>query len=261
MKSTPELTRRIIHTRDLLREMLVREVKLRYERSALGMVWALLNPLAQLAIFTFVFKVVFRIDIPGYPAFLFTGVLVWNWFREALTASAGSITNNRELLRQPGFPLAVLPTVAVAVPLIDFLAGLPVLAVFVVAGGGSFTAALALLPALIVLQFVLMLGAGFLLASLQVTFRDIGHLLGVALMMLFYLTPIFYSVDMVPERLLPLYSLNPVVPLVGAYRDVLLNGSVPNGAPVLLLVVLAAGLFWLGWSVFVRAQFKFEEEL
>lgn len=261
MGMSAEAARRIEHTRDLLWEMVAREIKLRYERSALGIVWALLNPLAQIAIFTFVFKVIFEIDIPGYPAFLFTGVLVWNWFREALTASAESITSNRELLRQPGFPLAILPAVAVGVPLIDLLAGLPVLFVFVWTGGGGFSPAVVLLPVLIVVQFLLMLGAGFLLASLHVTFRDIGHLLGVALMMGFYLTPVFYAVDMVPDWVLPIYLLNPLVHLIGAYRDVLLTGTAPAALPLFAITALAVVLAWFGWRVFARAQFSFEEEL
>jgi lipopolysaccharide transport system permease protein len=261
IRSSPEFRRRVVHTRDLLRAMLVRETKLRYERSALGIVWALLNPLAQILIFTFVFKVIFKLDIPNYPAFLFTGVLVWNWFREAITASAESITNNRDLLRQPGFPLAVLPAVAVAVPLIDLLAGLPVLVVFILADGGGLTPTFLLLPVLIALQFLLVLGMGFLLASLHVTFRDIGHLLGVALMMLFYLTPVFYSMDMVPDSLHSVYVLNPIVHFMVSYRRILLEGLMPDWWALAAIAVFAGLLLRIGWTFFVRAQFTFEEEL
>jgi lipopolysaccharide transport system permease protein len=245
------LTGRLRHVRDLLHELVVREMKLRYERSLLGMVWAVVNPLIQIAIFTFVFDRIFHVGIPRYPLFVFTGLLAWNWFREALASSAGAITHNRELVRQPGFPVAVLPVVAIATPLVDFLAALPILIVFILFSGGGLSSAVLYLPLLIGLQFLLMQGIGFLLASMNVAFRDVQHLLGVGLMMLFYLTPVFYAREMVPSWAC----------LIIAYRNVLLEGVAPDPRVLLALAVVAGVLLPVGWTAFVRARFRFVEEL
>lgn len=257
----PLTRRRLVHTRDLFLELLVREMKLRYERSSLGMLWAVLTPLLQMAIFSFVFGAVFRVDIERYPAFIFTGLLAWNWFREALFSSAGAIVNNRELVRQPGFPTAVLPIVAVTVPLLDLLAALPVLFVFLVASGGSLSPAVLALPALLVLQFLFLQGIGFLLAGLQVTFRDVQHLLNVSLTLLFYLTPVFYSPEMVPGWARTVYGLNPMTHFLVSYRHILMDGTMPDWRVLLVIAVLDAVVLRIGWTTFVRARFAFVEEL
>jgi homopolymeric O-antigen transport system permease protein len=253
--------RQLVHTRDLLVELVVREMKLRYERSSLGMLWAVLNPLLQIAIFTFVFDAMFHVAIPHYPAFIFTGLLAWNWFREGITATAGAIVSNRELVRQPGFPTAVLPIVAVAVPLLDLLAALPVLLVVLALSGIPIHATVLLVPALLVLQFLLLQGIGFVLASLQVTFRDVQHLLGVSLSMLFYLTPVFYSPTMVPGWAHAAYALNPMMHLLTAYRGILMDGTLPNWTPLLAIAVLDGILLRVGWAQFARARMAFVEEL
>ena len=252
---------RLTYLRDLLRELLVREIKLRYERSFLGVAWSILNPLAQILIFTFLFRFVFRLDIPNYPVFVFTGVLAWNWFRDGLMLTTSAMTSNRELIRQPGFPLPVLPVVTVVTPLIDLLAALPVLVLFLVLGGGRLTAAILALPLVMAVEFLLILGLGYLLASVHVTFRDMRHVLGVGLMFLFYLTPVFYSADMIPEALQPLYNLNPMAHLIGAYRTILLEGTLPDWRPLLILAVGVCALLWVGWAFFVRASDHFVEEL
>jgi len=257
-----ELSRhQLRHTRDLFLELLAREMKLRYERSRLGMIWAVLNPLIQIAIFNFVFHSMIRLDIPHYPLFVFTGLLAWNWFREGLMSSVGAITSNRELVRQPGFPIGVLPIVAITVPLIDLLAALPVLLVFLLASGTNLTLAILTLPVLIVLQFLFLLAIGFVLASVHVTFRDVQHLLGVVLMMLFYLTPVFYALEMVPDSARAIYDLNPITRLITYYRQILIDGVAPDGGELLILAVLDVLLLPIGWFAFARARHAFVEEL
>ena len=102
-----------IHVRDLLHVLVGRDIKLRYRGSLLGVLWSLLNPLAHLVVLVFVFQWVAPLNIPNYPLFVFTGVLAWNWFSAALPAATISITSNRQLIRQPGFPAAILPAVPV----------------------------------------------------------------------------------------------------------------------------------------------------
>lgn len=257
----PLSRQRLIYLRDLLRELVVRDTKLRYKRSVLGVAWSLLNPLAQLLVFTFLFRLVLQLDIPNYPSFVFTGVLAWNWFQTALILTTGAITDNRELIKRPGFPAAVLPVVTVTTNLIHFLLALPILLLFIVLGGGRLTSAVLMLPLVILLEFLLVLSLGYLVATFHVTFRDTQHLLSVFLMLLFYLTPVFYDVSILPERYQTLYNLNPMVHLITAYRTILLQGSLPDLCVLLMLGVVVGGLLWLGHAVFTRASYRFVEEL
>src|SRR5713101_7469938 len=112
---------RLIYIRDLLRELVGRDMKLRYKRSVLGIAWTLLNPLLQLLVFLFIFNLVLPLNIPHYSSFLFAGILAWNWFQGSLNQSTGAIVDNRELLRRPGFSIAILHIVTVTSHLIHFL--------------------------------------------------------------------------------------------------------------------------------------------
>src|SRR5687767_3248644 len=115
------LPQRLIHRRDLLRELVVRDMKLRYKRSFLGIAWTLVNPLTQLLVYSFVFRVLFRVQTPNYVVYLFIGITCWTWFQGAVLESTVAILQNRDLIRQPSFPAALLPNVTVGTHLVHFL--------------------------------------------------------------------------------------------------------------------------------------------
>ena len=246
---------------DLLRELVVRELKLRYKGSALGVAWSLLLPLSQLLVFSVLFRSVLRLDVPHYPLFVFIGILGWNWFQTSLVMATSAITDNRGLIRRPGFPAAILPAVTVATNLLHYLLALPVLLAVLLLSGVQLTWAAAAFPLIVALQFLLTLSLAYVLASVQVTFRDVQHLLGIVLMLLFYLTPVFYAVSNVPAQYRELYQLNPVARLLEAGRDVLLEGHLPSLRPLLLLAALTLGLLYLSYSLFARSSARFAEEL
>jgi len=252
---------RWIYLRDLLRELIARELKIRYERSVLGVLWAVVNPLAQLVVFVFVFQYVVRLTIPHYPLFVFSGVIAWNWTREGLMRTANAITANRELIRQPGFPLSLLPVVSLATPLVDLLIAVPLVTVLAAFDGGHVNLSLLLLPLVIALHFLLLQGIGYLVAAAQVFFRDTGHLLGVFLMLGFYVTPVFYDTGSIPPNLGIVYVLNPMTHIVGAYRSILVYGEPPDPKVLLSFVVFGGLLCWIGSGVFERASHRFAQEL
>src|SRR5262245_3976491 len=254
-------SRQFIYTRDLLRELVGLEMKIRYKRSILGIAWSLINPLLQLVVLIFIFRKVVQIDIPNYPLFVFIGVLVWGWFSSSLTLATGAITDNRELIRRPGFPAAVLPAVTVTTQLIHFLLVLPVLFCFVIFGGGQVTAAVLALPVIIVIQFLLTTSLAYFLAAVHVTFHDTRYIVTVLLLLLFYLTPVFYDAKAVPEHYRQFYQLNPMMHLIEAYRAVLVGGEGPDSLSLIVIGLLASGLLWIGYSLFTRASYRFVEEL
>jgi lipopolysaccharide transport system permease protein len=253
--------RRLIYARDILSELVTRDIKLRYKRSVMGIAWTLLNPLTELLILLFIFKVVLPLDIPNYTSFLFIGILVFGWLQSSLVFAANAIVANRDLVKQPNFPPTILPVVTVTSNLIHFLLALPVLFLFLLFSGIRPTIAILALPFVIALQFTFTLSLAYLVAALHVRFRDTQYLLKVALQFLFYLSPVFYSVGDVPPRFQSLYHLNPLVFLIDAYRAVLMRGEFPQPLSMLGLGLISAALLFSGYAVFKRASYRFVEEL
>lgn len=245
---------------DLLVELVRRDLRLRYRRSLLGIAWSQLAPLTMLAVLTFVFAHVVPLGIPNYAVFVYTGLLAWAWFSGALVGVTDSIVSNPDLVRRPGFPVEVLPVGAICAHLVFFLLALPVLAVPLALGPGLHPTVLAV-PAVMAVQFLLLLGPGFVLAAVNVTFRDVAHLVGVVLVPLFYATPVFYAPEQVPHRFRWAYELNPVHQLVAAYRAALVEGRWPD--PLVLAVVATVGgvLALAGRAVFVNGAHRFAEDL
>lgn len=263
MRSSQRLVygRRMAHLFDLLRELVDREMKLLYKRSTLGIAWTLINPLLQLAVFSFVFRTVIPVNIPQFSSFAFSGLLIWSWTQTALFQATGLITGNLALIRQPNFPTAILPVVTTTTGLIHFLLALPVLIIFLAVDGIQPNSALLALPLLMVIQFILTVSLAYPLAAMNVTFRDTQHTLGVLLQMLFYLTPIFYDFKSVPKEFQPFYQLNPMVPLIEAYRAILLKGTQPDWQSLLILSLVVAVLLPIGLGIFNRQSDRFVEEL
>lgn len=252
---------RLIYVRDLLLTLVGRELKLRYKRSFLGIAWSLLTPLAQFAVFYLTFDVLLPLNIPNYPAFIFSGILVWNWFQGSLYQVTSTIVDNRDLIKRPGFPPAVLPVVTVASYLIHFLLALPILVVFLMIGKLHFTAALWALPLVIATQFIFTLSLAYLTATLYVHFRDIQHLLGVVLNLLFFLSPVFYKASDLPAQYQIYYQLNPMVPLIEGYRAILLAGVWPNGWNLSVLAAITMAILGLSYRIFMSASGRFVDEL
>jgi len=246
---------------DLLRVLVARGLKLQYKRSIFGIAWSLLNPLVMLLVFNFLFTLVLDLQIPRYSSFAFSGLLVWNWFQMSLLQSATAITSSRELIRQPGFPAAILPAVTVTTNLVHFLLALPVLALLLLTGEVKLSSMLLALPLLMALQFLLTLSLAYLIATTNVTFRDTQHLMGVFLTVMFYLTPVFYDASKVPAQYLPLYRLNPMTHLVEAYRAVLIQGTSPDWSSLLVVGMIAVGLLVFGYKRFMQTSYRFVEEL
>jgi lipopolysaccharide transport system permease protein len=188
-------------------------------------------------------------------------VLAWGWFQASVLQAAGAFLDNRQLIRRPGFASAILPAVTVTTNLIHYLLALPVLVVFIALNGGSIGPALLALPVVLLIQYALTLGLAYLVATSQVAFRDTGHLLGLLMMLLMYLTPVFYDPSAVPVEYRLIYDLNPMVHLIAACRAILMHGQWPEWPAVGWVAVASGTLLALGYRVFARARDRFVEEL
>ena len=269
--------RELVRRRFLLRNLILRDLKVRYKNSILGVLWSLLNPLLMMVVFSLVFGVLSPNGPRQYPVFFLVGLLPWNFFSGALLSGTASITSNNHLVKKVYFPREILPIAAVFSNLVNFFIALIVLVVFLYAAGLGVTMHAWWLIPLIIIQLIFTLGLGLLLSSLHVFYRDIMMILDVVMLAWFFLTPIMYplsrfdesialaGIDMVPSRLMR--WLNPMASLVDGYRTVLWGTMSSNGPvamdPAYLLRTFVTALLVLivGYGVFNRTQHLFGETL
>lgn len=239
---------------DLLSHLVWRDFTLRYKQSTLGIFWSLLLPLAQLLVLVFLFQSVVPLEIEAYPAFVFSALLPWNWFSSSLSSSCGLFISNRDLVRHPNFAPARLLLVNTLSNLITYLAALPILLVVLLAYGRTPTPALLLAPLLMLLQIVLTVGLSLIIATLNVFYRDVQHIIVVSLMLLFYLTPVFYRPQAVVPEYQLVYAYNPLAVLVQCYRSVFLDGLLPGWGALLFVAAASVGTYALGMLVYRHYQ-------
>ncbi len=245
---------------DLVLHLVRRELASTHRNTLLGWLWPLLRQLAQLVVLVFLFSKVLNLRIQDYPVFVFTGLVAWTWFQTAMTAASYSVAANAHLVRQPRFATITLPLVAVAVPLFDVLMALPLLLVLLAAEGRLDAAAL-LLPLLIVAQFAFMAGLALAVGAANVYVRDVQNVVAVALLLLFYLTPIFYGLKNVPPQFHWLLRANPLTAFVNADRAALFDGRVPALIDVAIGAGATALALALGLLLFRRLHAGFVDEL
>jgi len=252
--------RAIANYRGLLSVLTSREINARYRGSVLGYLWSLVNPLLLLAVYTFVFSTVFRPRFEGaspYPLFLTTGLFSWIWMSSSMLEGAASLINNAGLIRKSVFPVELLPFVPVLSNLVNFLFSLPVIAVGLVVSrllgypvGGLGVVAL---PLILLIQLPFVSGLALALSALTVHFKDVRDIVQNLLTLLFFLTPIIYTLESVPFQWLRWFvRANPFSPFILALQQSLFRGTVPDAA--LWAQMLAAALIsWLiGSWVFSR---------
>jgi ABC-type polysaccharide/polyol phosphate export permease len=251
--------------RHLVWNFVVRDLKGRYVGSLMGFFWSIVHPLVLLVSYTFVFSVIFQVKLPdplpqNFPLFLFCGILPWLFFQDTLQRSCTSVVDNANLLRKTVFPSEILPVVLVLSNLVTHLIGFGILviALFLFTGLKATTL---LVPVYLILLSILTVGLGWLVAALQVFLRDVAQVVSVMLVLWFWFTPIFYSVDSVPEPYGPLIRLNPLTYVVEGYRDILLLGRLPDWRSVLILAMFSLVAFVVGGLVFRNTKREFIDVL
>jgi ABC-type polysaccharide/polyol phosphate export permease len=240
----------------------VRELKLRYQDTALGFIWSLLKPLLLGLVLYFALKQVVRIDVKDYQLVLISALFPWVWFQTSVLLAAPVISHNGNLIKKIHFPRYVLPFATVTNNMVHFLLALPVIAIFVVASGYRPSAAWLIgIPMLTLVELVLLLGVVLFVSSLNVYFRDLEHLVEVFLSLMFYVTPIIYPLDKVPERYQNLLLLNPMASLIEAWRDLFMNNAIPGLEVLWPSLVSALAATVIGYGVFGRLERGFADAL
>ncbi len=257
--------RHAFNYRDLLYNLVVRDLKVRYKHSFLGFFWSLLNPLLLMAVFTFVFtQLLVDKARPAFPIFFLCALLPWNWCAASVTGTLGSIVNSGYLIKKVYFPREMLPLAVVLANMVNFLLSIPALLFFMLILKPDFTIHLLWLPLLVLIQAIFLTGLGFFLSALNVFFRDTSVLVEVGLSAWFFLTPIIYDAEDVAKGSANLmYYLNPMASIISSYRTIFYNASTLGPDPAFLLrtLVTSSLILLFGYLFFARTSKRFGEEI
>lgn len=251
--------REIYDYREMLRNLVKRDLRTRYKGSVLGFLWTFVNPLLQLVVYSAVFSTILRMNVEKYPMFLFVVLLPWLFFANSTQSGTGLIMTYSNLVKKVYFPRTILPLATTTAGLINmalsFLVAFVALYLFKIPMNASLLA----LPLVMLIQYIFTLGFVFILSALNVYLRDIEHLWANIVMAWFYLTPIVYPLDMIPARFMNIFFLNPMTIFTLAYRDILYRGIFPNFILLGNLFIISVLILIFGYVVFKRLERGFAE--
>lgn len=256
----------IYEYRQMIFSLVRKDLRGRYKGSVLGFFWTFLNPLLQLLVYTLVFSVIMRAGIEDYYFFLFVALVPWIFFSSALTGGASSVIMSKDMVKKIYFPREVLPISYITTSFVNMLLSFVVIfVVVIVTGYGINPKALLYLPIIMLVEYFLALGIALIASALTVYFRDLEYILSIVAMAWQFLTPVMYSQEMVeaslPPALLKIWNLNPMTPIIVAYRDILYYKNIPELNTLLAAVILGGLCMIIGLVVFRKLQKGFAEEM
>lgn len=252
-----ELLRDIYRYRELIWALALKELKVRYKRSALGFFWAVLHPALLMVILTLVFSTVMRIAVDQYAIFLVATLLPWTFFSQSLSYAVESLVGNSDLLKKVYVAKSIFPVAAILSNFINFLLSLVPLVLLLLALNFPFHWTWIYLPVPLLGLIFFTLGCGFFCAAANVFFRDVGHIVQVVLSALFYFSPIIYSLDFVPSQYHWIFRLNPLLYILNGFRLAIYHGLLPSPLSIAMSVGCGAITLILGFGIFRRYQNSF----
>ncbi len=260
--------REIYEYRQMIFGLVKRDLRGRYKGSILGFLWTFLNPLLQLLVYTFLFYTILRNNIDKYYLHLFVALVPWMFFASSVQAGAGCVLNQSGMITKIYFPREVLPIAHVTSQFVNMLyTFIVVLAVVFLSGVWPGVGALLQLPVIMLIEYCLALGLTLFVSAVTVYFRDLEYIIGILMMAWQFLCPIVYSIDLVWNLsennpwILQVYMLNPMTPIVLAFRDILYYGKSADLSTLWLAAVLAVTCLGVGYVTFGKLKRRFAEEL
>lgn len=248
--------------REMIFSLVRRDLNGRYKGSVLGFLWTFINPLLQLGVYTLVFSVIMRNGIEDFYLFLFVALVPWIFFSTSISGGSSCIWAQQDMVKKIYFPREVLPIAFVTSQFVNMLLSLlVVLVVLIVSGKGVNLIALLCLPVIMLVEYLLALSMTMFTSALTVYLRDIEYLLGIITMAWQFLTPVMYSIDQVPEELKFVFALNPMTPVIVAYRDILYYKKLPEMGTLIHATLFGVILLFAGGFVFGKLKRHFAEEM
>ena len=247
--------------RELLKTSITKDVGGKYKHSFLGVIWSFVNPLLQIAVYALVFQVILKSNIENYAVYLCCGLVPWQYFSSVVLRGAATIIDNGNIIKKVYFPREILPISVVASEGVNFLISTTIILGFVIFGGIGLSWNILWYFLILAILIIVSIGIALIVSSLTVYFRDLLHLLGILMQLLFYATPIVFSMDSVPASMKWLLMLNPMSYLIEGYRNIFYNKTKPNFKGLLIALVMGVVLCVCGYFIFRKLEKRFAEEL
>lgn len=247
--------------REMLHSLVKKDLTTRYKGSVLGFLWTFINPLFQLLIYSVVFSVIMRVQVDNYAMYLFVALVPWLFCATSIQMGSTSIMMAAGLVQKVYFPRIIIPIATVCSNFMNMVFSFIIVFLALFLTGVGISPVAVYLPLIMVIEFFFVLGLVLIFSALTVYFRDLEHILGIVVNAWFYVTPIIYTIDMVPERFLGLMYANPMTSVVLAYRDILYYKQPPHLSTLISTVCFAAVFLVIGYFTFQKLQKRFAEEL
>ena len=255
-----ETIKEIWSYRSMIQSLVHKDLRGRYKASVLGFLWTFIVPLCQLLVYTVVFSIIMRSTVEKFYLYLFVALIPWNFFSSCLTGGSACILQQQSLVNKIFFPREVIPISYVTSSFVNMLyCEIVVIAVCLISGVHFNFFGFCCLPLVMLEEYFFALGVTLIVSAIDVYFRDLEHILGILSMAWMFLTPIMYDLSMVPEKLRPIFNLNPMTVIVTAYRDILYWGSVPKLETLAIAGSFGIVFLILGFLIFGRLKKRFSE--
>ena len=249
--------------RELLKTSVKKDIGGKYKHSFLGVLWSFINPLLQILVYALIFPLVMKNggSYKDYTVFMVCGLIPWAYFTTVINRSSFIMIENGNILKKVYFPRSILPLSLVTSETINFLVSCIIILAFIVIKGFGISKFILFFPLVLLIQYVLLLGIALIFSAVTVYMRDIQHFIGVGLQLLFYATPIVYSIDTIPEGFRWILKWNPMTYIIEGYRAIFYNQTMPDLKALGILGVISIVILIVGYLLFNKLQKRFAEEL
>lgn len=246
---------------EFLKTNVKKDIRGKYKGSFLGVLWSFINPLLSVLVYAIVFQYIMRFNIEHYLIYLISGIIPWTFFTTSLNSGINSILYNGNIIKKVYFPRIILPISSVTSALINFLISCIIIFLFTIFSGVGISINLIFLAIVVIVQYILCLGIVFILSAIEIYVKDIEHIINFFISMLFYVTPILYTPEAVPENMRFLLKYNPMSYIIESYHDIFYYKQSPNLYKLGIVFFISVLIFILGYNVFKRLQKGFAEEV
>ena len=252
---------RLYEYRELLKSNVKKDIRGKYKGSFLGVLWSFINPLLTVVVYAIVFPYILRVKQENYLIFLIIGIIPWTFVTSTISYGTTTILGNCDIIKKVYFPREILPISVAVSGLVNFFISCLIIFIFMFFSGVAFTKYIVLLPVVALIQFMLLLGIIFITGSVNVYMRDLEYIVNFFVNLLFYATPIIYSVDMFPDQFKWVLYLNPLATIITSYRDILYSGRMPNLTSLLIVGLFSFCVLIIGYLTFRKLEKGFAEEI
>jgi ABC-type polysaccharide/polyol phosphate export permease len=253
--------RNLYDYRELIKTSVKKDIGGKYKHSFFGVLWSFINPLLQIAVYAIIFPLIMRNQIENYTVFMVCGLIPWAYFSTVINRASFVMIENGNILKKVYFPREILPISLVTSETVNFLISSVLILVFVLINGMGISVYIAAFPLVLLVQYILLLGLALIFSSITVYFRDLQHFLGVILQLLFYATPIVYSVETIPENFRWILKWNPMTYIIDGYRDIFYNKEMPDLKMLAIIFAIGLAITVIGYIIFNKLHKRFAEEL